>query len=130
LQRDARTNAQVVQHIRQVENLETSTTEKSGMQRLVDLFPRATPMRILISVTVSRGKGQGLEENSAIECGTDKVVFFESCLPLELGDKFHLQNSDGSLEADAFVVGLHFIGGRRAIAGRFAAEFRNWILEG
>ncbi len=116
--------------MRQVENLETSTTEKSGMQRLVDLFPRATPMRILISVTVSRGKGQGLEENSAIECGTDKVVFFESCLPLELGDKFHLQNSDGSLEADAFVVGLHFIGGRRAIAGRFAAEFRNWILEG
>ena len=116
--------------MRQAENLETSTPENSGLQRLVELFPRATPMRILISVTVSRGKGQGLEENSAIEYGSDKMVFFESCLPLELEDKFHLQNSDGSLEADAFVVGLHFIGGRRAIAGRFAAEFRNWILEG
>jgi hypothetical protein len=116
--------------MRQVENLETSTPEKLGLQRLVDLFPRATPMRILISVTVSRGKGQGLEENSAIEYGTDKMVFFESCLPLELEDKFHLQNSDGSLEADALVVGLHFIGGRRAIAARFTPEVRNMILEG
>jgi hypothetical protein len=25
---------------------------------------------------------------------------------------------------------LHFIGGRRAIAARFAADVRNWILEG
>jgi len=116
--------------MRQVENLENFTPEQSGLQRLVKLFPRATPMRILISLTVSRGKGQGLEENSAIEYGTDKMVFFESCLPLELKDKFHLQNSDGSMEADAFVVGLHFMGGRRAIAARFAADVRNWILEG
>jgi hypothetical protein len=116
--------------MRQVENLENFTPEKSGLQRLVELFPRATPMRISISVTVSRGKGQGLEENSAIEYGSDKMVFFESCLPLELEDKFHLQNSDGSLEADAFVVGLHFIGDRRAIAARFAADVRNWILQG
>jgi hypothetical protein len=120
----------MVQHLRQVEHLEAFTQEKSGLRRLVELFPGATPMRISISVTVSRGKGQGLEENTAIEYGTDNMVFFESRLPLELEDKFHLQNSDGSLEADAFVVGLHFIGGRRAIAARFAADVRNWILEG
>ncbi len=87
-------------------------------------------MRISISVTVSRGKGQGFEENTAIEYGTDNMVFFESRLPLELEDKFHLQNSDGSLEADALVVGLQFIGGRRAIAARFVTEVRNWILQG
>src|SRR3982074_1087337 len=98
--------------MREGEKFGTPPPEQSGLQRLVELFPRATPMRILISLTVSRGKGQGLEENSAIEYGTDKMVFFESCLLLELKDKFHLQNSDGSLEADAFVVGLHFIGGR------------------
>jgi hypothetical protein len=116
--------------MRQVENLETSAQEKSGLRRLVDLFPGATPMRIPISVNVSRGKGQGLEENTTIEFGTAKMVFFESRLPLELEDKFHLQNSDGSLEADALVVGVHFIGGRRAIAARFVAEVRNWILQG
>ena len=88
------------------------------MRRLVDLFPGATPMRIPIAVIVPRGKGQGLEENTAIEYGTSKMVFFESRLPLELEDRFHLQNSDGSLGADAIVVGLHFIGGRRAIAAR------------
>jgi len=67
--------------MRQVENLETSTPEQSGLQRLVELFPRATPMRILISLTVSRGKGQGLEENSAIEYGTDKMVFLNRVCP-------------------------------------------------
>jgi len=130
MQPDASTNGRMVRNMRPVENLETSTPEKSGLRRLVELFPGATPMRISISVSVSRGKGQGLEENTAIEYGTDKMVFFESRLPLELEDKFHLQNSDGSLAADAFVVGLQFIGGRRAIAARFVAEVRNWILQG
>jgi len=71
-----------------------------------------------------------LEENTAIEYGTDKMVFFESRLPLELEDKFHLQNSDGSLAADAFVVGLHFIGCRRAVAIRFVVEVGNLIVHG
>jgi hypothetical protein len=114
----------------QIKILETSTQEKSGVRRLVQLFPRTTPMLTSISVTVWRGKGQGLEENTAIEFGTDNMVLFESHLPLELEDKFHLQNSDGSLKADASVVGLQFIGGRRAIAARFVAEVRNWILRG
>src|SRR6266567_8435183 len=99
--------------MRQIENLEPPSQEKSGLRRLVQLFPGVTPMRIPISVVVPRGKGQGLEENTAIEYGTSKMVFFESRLPLELEDRFHLKNSDGSLGADAIVVGLHFIGGRR-----------------
>jgi hypothetical protein len=120
----------MVRIMRQVETQETLSQEKSGLRRLVDLFPGATSMRIPIRVVVHRGKGQGLEEKTLIEYGTAKMVFFESRLPLELEDKFHLQNGEGSLDADAIVVGLHFIGGHRAIAARFMAEVRNWIIQG
>ena len=116
--------------MRQVDVLDVSSQEKSGLRRLVDLFPGATPMRIPISVIVPRAKGQGFEEKTVIEYGTARMVFFESRLPLELADEFHLQNSDGSLGADALVVGLHFSDGCRAIAARFVAEVRNWILQG
>jgi hypothetical protein len=116
--------------LRQVENPELLRQEKSGLRRLVELFPGATPMRIPICVFVPRGKGQGLEEQTAIEYGTARMVFFESRLPLELDDEFHLENSDGSLGANATVVGLHLSEGRRAIAARFVAEVRNWILQG
>jgi hypothetical protein len=118
------------QFMRQVENPEPLLQEKSGLRRLVELFPGVTPMRIPICVVVPRGKGQGLEEKTAIEYGTARMVFFESRLPLELDDEFHLQNSDGSLGADAVVVGLHFSEGRRAIAARFLTDVRNWILQG
>jgi hypothetical protein len=113
-----------------VENPEPLFQEKSGLRRLVELFPGATPMHIPISVVVPRGKGQGLEEKTSIEYGTSGMVFFESRLPLELDDEFNLRNSDGSLGADAIVVGFHFSEGRRAIAARFVSEVRNWILRG
>jgi hypothetical protein len=120
----------MVQMMRHVENPEPLVQEKSGLRRLVELFPGTTPMRIPICVVVPRGKGQGLEEKTEIGFGTSRMVFFESWLPLELDDKVHLRNSDGSLDADVTVVGLHFSEGRRAIAARFVSEVRNWILRG
>jgi len=122
-----RTMARIMRH---VENADALLEEKCGLRRLVELFPGATPMRIPICVLVPRGKGQGLEEKTGIEYGTSRMVFFESRLPLEMDDKVHLRNSDGSLDADAIVVGLHFSEGRRAIAARFVSEVRNWILRG
>lgn len=116
--------------VRRLENPEALVQDNSGLRALVELFPGATPMRIPICVLVPRGKGQGLEEKTAIEYGTARMVFFESRLPLDLDDEFHLQNSDGSLGADAVVVGLHFSEGHRTIAARFVAEVRNWILQG
>src|SRR3982074_2336134 len=120
----------MVRFMRQVENSEVLSSEKTGLSGLVELFPGATAMRIPISVLVARGKGQGLEEKTAIQYGTARLVFFESRLPLELEDQFHLRNPDGSLDADAVVIGLRFIGGRRAVAARFVAEVRNWIIQG
>jgi hypothetical protein len=120
----------MVRIMRQVGNLETPPQEESALRRLAELFPGATPMRLPILLVVPRGKGQGLEESTAIEYGTSRMVFFESRLPLELGDIFHLQNSDGSLVAEAMVVALRPNEGRRAIAARFIAEVRNWIIQG
>jgi hypothetical protein len=104
--------------------------EESALRRLVELFPDAVSMRIPVQVVVPRERGQGLEENTAIQYGTSRIVFFESRLPLELDDKLYLQNSDGSLGTEAIVVALRLNDGKRAIAARFVAEVRNWIIQG
>jgi hypothetical protein len=58
------------------------------------------------------------------------MVFFESRLPLELADRLHLKNSDRSLGTDAIVVAIRDGGAYRAVAVRFVAEVRNWIIQG
>jgi hypothetical protein len=109
---------------------EAHPREKSALRRLVELFPDAIAMRIPVLVSVPRGRGQGLEENTAIEYGTSRIVFFESRLPLELDDKLCLENTDGSLQTEAIVVALRLNEGKRAVAARFVAEVRNWIVRG
>jgi hypothetical protein len=103
---------------------------ESALTSLAELFPNATPLRISILVSVERGKGHLLEESTVIEFGTSMMVFFESRLPLELTDKLHLETSDRSLGTDAFVVAIRDGGTHRAIAARFVAGIRNWIIQG
>jgi hypothetical protein len=87
-------------------------------------------MRISILISVMRGEGHLMEESTVIEFGTSMMVFFESRLPLELADKFHLENSDRSLGTDAVVVAVRDGVSHRAIAARFMTEVRNWIIQG
>jgi len=47
-----------------------------------------------------------------------------------LADKLHLENSDRSLGTDAVVVAVRDGVSHRAIAARFVAEVRNWIIQG
>lgn len=103
---------------------------ESALRSLAELFPNATPLRIPILVSVERGKGHLLEESTVIEFGTSTMVFFETRLPLELADKLHLENSDQSLGTDAVVVAIRDGISHRAIAARFVAEVRNWIIQG
>jgi len=103
---------------------------ESALRSLAELFPNATPLRIPILVSVERGKGHLLEESTVIEFGTSMMVFFGSHLPLELADKLHLENSDRSLGAEAVVVAIRDDVSHRAIAARFVAEVRNWIIQG
>lgn len=114
----------------QTPNLATPIPDKSTLRSLAELFPNATPLRIPIFVTVTRGKGQSLEESATIEFGTSRIVFFESRIPLELSDKLRLKNSDGSLETEAIVVAVRANHSHRAVAARFVTEVRNWIVQG
>ena len=116
--------------MRQTTNLAIPSQNESSLESLVELFPSATSLRIPILVRVPRGEGQSLEESTLIEFGTSMMVFFESRLPLELGDKFHLKNSGGSLSTEAVVVATRHTASHRAIAARFVAEVRNWIVQG
>lgn len=104
--------------------------DASALQNLAELFPNVTPTRLSILVTLARGNGHLLEESTVIEFGTSMMVFFESRLPLELADRIHLENSDRSLGTDALVVGIREGGAKRAIAARFVAGVRNWIIQG
>jgi len=117
-------------NMRRTTNLTIPSHSASALRSLADLFPGVTPMRISISVSVARGKGHSLEESTVIEFGTSMMVFFESRLPLELADKLHLENSDRSLGTDAVVVAVRDGVSHRAIAARFVAEVRNWIIQG
>ena|SRR4029077_8044910 len=116
--------------MRQTSNLTLPSQSASALRSLAELFPNAAPLRISISVSVARGKGHLLEESTVIEFGTSTMVFFETRLPLELADKLHLENSDQSLGTDAVVVAIRDGISHRAIAARFVAEVRNWIIQG
>ncbi len=116
--------------MRRTTNLTIPSHSASALRSLAELFPSATPLRISILVSVARGKGHLLEESTVIEFGTSMIVFFESRLPLELTDRLHLENSDRSLGTDAIVVAIRDGVNHRAVAARFVAEVRNWIVQG
>jgi hypothetical protein len=116
--------------MRQTANLTTPSQGASALRTLAKLFPNAMPLRFSILVSVERGNGHHLEESAVIEFGTSMMVFFESRLPLQLTDKLHLENSDRSLRTDAVVVAIRDAVSHRAVAARFVAEVRNWIIQG
>jgi hypothetical protein len=58
-----------------------------------------------------------------------REVLFSSTLPLEFADKLKVQNSDGTLDAEASVVALQYTNGRTAVAARFTQEVSNWIVK-
>ena len=101
---------------------ETSTA------KLAKFFPEASPVRIPVRLT-RVAEGNPLTESTIIEFGTPHEVLFASALPLEFADTLRVQNSDGTLDAEASVVALHNTGGRTAVAARFTREVANWIVK-
>jgi hypothetical protein len=102
--------------------------EQSAVSRLARFFPEATPVRIPVSVS-RRGNGRAESETTVIEFGTAREVLFACRLPLEFADKVRLQNSDGSLAADAWVVAVQYHNGQAAVAARFTQEVANWVIK-
>lgn len=106
-----------------------SSLPQTCVERLAELFPGAIPVRIPVQVT-SLGSGRSqLREQAVIEFGTAAEVLFSSTLPLEFEDCIQLSNSDGSLEAQATVVAVRYLDGRKAVAARFAGQVSNWIIK-
>jgi hypothetical protein len=103
--------------------------KNSAIERLVAIFPDASPVRVPILVVASRKEGRDLKETTTIEFGTSRIVFFFSKLPLELEEKIFLRNTDGSLGIEATIIALQYEEGHRAIAAKFLAEDRNWIIK-
>jgi hypothetical protein len=106
-----------------------SPARESTTTKLAKFFPDATPVRIPVRLTRVGNGSTAFSESTIIEFGTPQEVLFASTLPLEFADKLRLQNSDGTLDAEACVVAVQYNGGRTAVAARFTREVTNWIVK-
>lgn len=104
-------------------------TEQTCVEKLAQLFPNASAIRIPVRVTTAGAGRRRLQEQTVIEFGTAHEVLFSSSLPLEFEDRVRLVNSDGSLDARATVVAVRYHGGGKAVAARFVSEVGNWIIK-
>ncbi len=102
---------------------------ESPVGKLAQFFPEAAPVRIPVRISAFGGAGGGLSEHTVIEFGTPREVLFSSTLPLEFADKLRVENSDGSLKAEVFVVALQYQQGKTAVAARFLRDVPNWIVK-
>ncbi len=103
--------------------------EDTCVEKLAQLFPNASPVRIPIRlVTWSAGRRR-LQERTVIEFGTAQEVLFSSNLPLEFEDHIRVVSSDRSLNMHATVVAVRYHDGSKAVAARFVGEVKNWIIK-
>jgi hypothetical protein len=109
--------------------IESIAAVQTCVEKLAQLFPGASPVRLPVRV-VALGTGpRRLEESTVVEFGTAHEVLFASTLPLEFEDQVQVRNSDGSLNAGARVVAVRYHEGRKAVAARFLDEVGNWIIK-
>ena len=101
---------------------------ESVVTRLAKCFPAASPVRLPVQLKRYVGL-QPAEENTVIEFGTAREIFFASALPLEFAEKFRVQNADRSLDVEVQVVAVQYHEGRLAVAARFMGDVSNWILK-
>jgi hypothetical protein len=99
------------------------------VEKLAQLFPSASAVRLPVRVMTMGSGRKRLEEQTVIEFGTAHEVLFSSSLPLEFEDRVRVVNSDGSLDARATVVAVRYHDGRRAVAVRFLGAVQNWIIK-
>jgi hypothetical protein len=109
--------------------IDTAEATQTCVEKLSQLFPSASPMRIPVRVVTLATARRPLQEQTVIEFGTAQEVLFASTLPLEFEDGVRVLNSDGSLDARATVVAVRYHDGRKAVAARFVGEVGNWIIK-
>ena len=92
-------------------------------------FSEASRYVFLAFDSGGRGRKRRLYRHSHRIWYRHREVLFSSTLPLEFADKLKVQNSDGTLDAEASVVALQYTNGRTAVAARFTQEVSNWIVK-
>ena len=107
----------------------SALAEPTCVEKLAELFPTASRVRLPVRVTAMSAGRRRLHEQTVIEFGTPQEVLFSSALPLEFEDRLRLENSDGSLDARATVVAVRYYDGRKAVAARFSGPVENWIIK-
>jgi hypothetical protein len=106
-----------------------ASSAQTCVEKLAQLFPSASAMRIPVRVMTLSTARRPLQEQTVIEFGTEQEVLFSSTLPLEFEDGVRVLNSDGSLDARATVVAVRYHQGRKAVAARFIGKVGNWIIK-
>lgn len=107
----------------------TVLADQTCIEKLAQLFPGVSPVRIPVCLTTAVAGDRQLQEHTVIEFGTAHEVLFASSLPLEFEDQVRLVNSDGSLDARATVVAVRYHSRGKAVAVRFVNEVGNWIIK-
>jgi hypothetical protein len=116
--------------MRQTQNLAIPSQSESALRSLAEVFPSAAPVCISALVNVAREICRLPEEGTVIDSGASTMVSFESHHALELRNTLHLENSDWSQVMEAGMVAIRDGLSHNAIAAHFAAEVRNWIVQG
>lgn len=96
--------------------------EETCVEKLAQLFPKVSPVRIAVRVSTRSTDRRRLQEQTIIEFATNHEVLFGSSLPLEFEDRVQLVTADHSLEIEATVVAVRYHEGRKAVAARFEGE--------
>ena len=106
-----------------------ATQNESSVDKLAQIFPHASPVRIPVQVIARNASSRPLQEQTLIEYGTVHEVLFASTLPLEFENRIRLVNSDGSFDAQATVIAVRYHGGKKAVAARFLGDIPGWIIK-
>ena len=114
--------------VTQEKTTDWQASQQSAVGRLARFFPDATPVRIPVNVSAGSREKAG-SEATVIEFGTAREALFACQLPLEFAEKVRLRNADGSFDADAWVVALHYHNGQAAVAARFVHEPAHWVIK-
>lgn len=111
-----------------VEEIASLATGQTCVEKLAQLFPSASAVRLPVRVLKAGGRKR-MQEHTVIEFGTSHEVLFASTLPLEFEDRVRVINSDGSLDTRATVVAVRYHNGSKAVAARFLDKVENWIIK-
>lgn len=111
------------------EGIAPLATGQTCVEKLAQLFPSASAVRLPVRVMKVEGRKKRVQEHTVIEFGTSHEVLFASTLPLEFEDRVRVINSDQSLDAQATVVAVRYHNGFKAVAARFLDTVENWIIK-